>query len=133
MPTGGQPAATSIPSVWTFPGSDVPAFCLVLRQGGVAEFEGGFRFFNPVRWAWTPDHRLALTMPALSARDTPHLLEHVATGQLLGYDSTAKRITVALHPEAPSFFLFGYNLIRPTLLTADQVEPVRRRCRSLPR
>jgi len=130
---GAGAAALALPSVWTFPGSDVPAFCLVLREGGRAEFEGGFRFFNPVRWTWAPDHRLSLTIPALSARELPSLLEHVADGQLLGYDSTTKTLTLALNPDAVSFFLFGYNLFRPTSLTAEQIAPARRRCPSLPR
>lgn len=132
-PTVAAAAGTTLPSVWAFPGSDVPAFCLLLRADGRAEFLGGFRYLNPVRWTWSADHLFTLTVPAFTARDTAALAEQVANGSLLGYDMATKTMRLALHPEADALPLLGYVLLRPDRLTADQRAVVRRRCPVLPR
>ncbi|WP_152625207.1 hypothetical protein [Cellvibrio sp. OA-2007] len=35
---------------WLHQGSDVPAFKLILKENGVAEFVEGFTWLNPMKW-----------------------------------------------------------------------------------
>jgi hypothetical protein len=128
---GGE--ALRLPSVWTFPGSEVPAFCLVLLPEGRAVFQGGMLYLNPARWSYAADHRFSLSVPALRDSDTPALLAHVSEGQLLGYDSTTRTMVLALHPEAAAMPLLGYVLVPPSGLQRSQLNALRSRCPALPR
>jgi len=124
-------AGLRLPSVWVFPGSEVPPFCLVLLPDGNARFEGGFLHLNPMRWTYAADHRFTLAVPALRDRDTPALQQHVSEGQLLTYDAATRTMAWALHPDAAAIPLLGYMLVRPQRLTATQRRDLRRACPAL--
>jgi len=100
-----------LPSMtWINPASDFPAMRLHFDPNGTARFEGGFVFFNPVRWRYDSTAReLYLRLSGIDSSTIATFEDGIARGHAIRFDRSDSALVTRVDRNTRSIWIAGFT------------------------
>ena len=106
--------------VWVNSGTDYPEMRLLLDSAGRGVFEGGFVFFNPIRWTYdSARSEFALRLAGVDSGTLGVFADGVSRGYALRVNADST-LVLRLDSTTRSLWIAGFDFIRDTMTSHRQ-------------
>jgi hypothetical protein len=100
---------------WFSPPAEFPGICMTLEKSGQVQFEGGFTYFNPGRWAYNAaEAELHITLGGGKPFPLDVVKDQMTRnpGGLVRYDAAGRELVYSVTPLTQTIGLGGFVFFR---------------------